>query len=254
MAAARCGWLSGVDAVVVAHSVTTTVPPADQWVVLTTGAVGLLITGLGLPADTGWWGKAMACLHMLSTIVHEVGHVTVSLIAGGKGHKIVIDSPFSGVTYSPKAPWLATIARIAAGYAAPPLAGLGIAALLDRGHAHTVLILTAALMVLVFPVSFGVLSKASVGAVGFATFAAMYWGSAGVQQWVAYTEAWLLLLCETVGLWALIVIRRNGSHGRLVDDAAALARKTLIPAPVWILAWYALHGWAIWTAAPLLWP
>jgi hypothetical protein len=247
-------WLSGVQAMVVAHEVTTTVPQADHWVVLTTGAVGLLIAVLGLAADGGWWGKVMASLHVLSTIVHEAGHMTASLLTGGKGHTIVITSSVSGVTRMPKGPWLANIARGAAGYTAPPLAGLGIAALLDRGQAHAVLILTTVLMVVVFPVSRGLLSVVSVGAVGFGMFAALYWGSAGVQQWVAYTEAWLLLLCETVGLRVLIVNRRNVNRRKLTDDAAQLARRTLIPSLIWILGWYVLNVWAIWTAAPLLWP
>ena len=123
--------------------------------------------------------------------------------------------------------------------------------LLDRGQAHTVLVLTAAAMVLVLLVSRGWRTIASVLAVGWVAFAAMYWGSAQTQQWVAYTETWLLLLCEPIGLWELVRVRTHGIESR--DDAMSLKNKTWIPAPVWILGWYALNGWALWTAAPLLW-
>lgn len=220
--------------------------------VLTTGAVGLLIAMLGFAPHRGVWRSAATCLHVLSTIVHEAGHAAVSAVTGGEVHRIEIHTPRSGVTFSSRGSWLSGIAKSAAGYAAPPLAGLGMAALLDRGQAHTVLVLTAAAMVLVLPVSRGWRTLASVLAVGWVAFAALYWGSAQVQQLVAYTETWLLLLCELAGLWALVQARTHGNQSQ--DDATSLANKTLIPGPIWILGWYALNGWALWTAVPLLWP
>jgi peptidase M50B-like protein len=213
-----------------------------------------VIAVMGLVPRTTLWSRAAASLHVLSTIVHEAGHAAMSLVTGGGVYIIEIHSPHSGLTVSWVNSRLSSIARSAAGYAAPPLAGLGIAAMLARGHAEAVLMLTTALMVMVLIVSRDLVTIASVLLVGAATFAAFYWGSAGVQQWVGYTEAWLLLLCETAGLWELVRARITGHQFDNGDDAAALAGQTYIPAVVWIVAWYALNGWALWTAAPLLWP
>lgn len=220
--------------------------------VLITGVIGLLIAMLGFAPQRGVWRSATTSLHVLSTIVHEAGHAAVSVVTGGEVHRIEIHTPRSGATFSSRGSWLSEIVKSSAGYAVPPLAGLGMAALLDRGQAHAVLVLTAAAMALVLPVSRGWRTIASVLAVGWVAFAALYWGSAGVQQMVAYTETWLLLLCEMAGLWELVRIRTHRNEYQ--DDAASLAKKTLIPGPVWILGWYALNGWALWTAAPLLWP
>jgi hypothetical protein len=228
--------------------------PAGSDVVVVTAMVALLIALLGLVPPSTWWRRVLASLHVVSTIVHEAGHAAVSIVTGGGVYLIAVDSPHSGMTRSWVNSWLSAVFRSAAGYAAPPLAGLGIAALLGRGHAHTVLLLTTVLMALVLVVSRDVITIGSVLAVGLVAFAAFYWGSAGVQQWVAYTEAWLLLLCEAVGLWALVHNRMSGPYFEQGDDAEALAKRTFIPAPLWILAWYALNGWALWIAVPLLWP
>ena len=223
-------------------------------VVVVTAVVAVLIAGLGFVPRSAWWRRALASLHVLSTIVHEVGHAAMSIVTGGGVYIIEVDSPHSGATHSWVRSRLSSVARSLAGYAAPPLAGLGIAALLSHGRAHTALTLTAVLMVLVLIVSRDVVTVGSVLVIGFVAFAAAYWGSAGVQLWVAYTEAWLLLLCEVAGLWVLVRARISGYSGELRDDAKKLAEETHIPGPVWILGWYALNGWALWIAVPLLLP
>jgi len=225
-----------------------TTPPPGWGMVLATGVFALSITLLGLVPPGTLGGRVAASLHVLSTIVHEAGHAAMSIATGGGVYVIEIHSPHSGVAYVWFTSWFSSVATRVAGYAAPPLAGLGIAVLLGRGQAHTALILTIVVMVLVLLVSRDLVTVASVVAVGLVVFAAGYWGSAGVQQWTAYIEAWLLLLCETAGLWQLVKYRFDN------DDAKALAQKTWIPRPIWILAWFALNGWALWIAAPLLWP
>jgi hypothetical protein len=214
--------------------------------------IGLLIAMVGFTPQAGIWRSATSSLHVLSTIVHEAGHAAVSVATGGEVHRIEIHTPRSGATLSSRGSWLCEIVKSSAGYAAPPLVGLGLAVLLDRGQAHTVLVLTVAAMVLVLPVSRGWRTIASVMAVGWVAFAALHWGSAQVQQLVAYTETWLLLLCELAGLWELVRARTHGNESQ--DDAESLRSKTLIPGPVWILGWYALNSWALWTAGPLMWP
>ncbi len=114
----------------------------------------------------------VSSLHVLSTIVHEAGHAAMSVVTGGGVHIIEIHSPHSGVTISWVPSWLPSVIRIAAGYAAPPLAGLGIAALLADGKVQSALILTVGCVV----------------AVGLVAFATQQWGSTGLQQWIAYLE------------------------------------------------------------------
>lgn len=239
-------------AAAVALPATVQVPSAGSSVVLTTGGVGLLIAMLGFAPQRGVWRGATTSLHVLSTIVHEAGHAAMSVVTGGEVHRIEIHSARSGATVSSRSSWLSGIVKSAAGYAAPPLAGLGMAALLNRGQVHTVLVLTVAAMVLVLPVSRGWRTVAAVLVIGWVAFAALYWGSARVQQMVSYTETWLLLLCELAGLWELVRARTHGNDSQ--DDARSLAKKTFIPSLIWIVGWYALNAWALWTAAPLLWP
>src|SRR4051812_12190004 len=146
--------------------------------------------------------------------------------------------------------WWSSFLTSLAGYAAPPLAGLGAASLLSRGHAPTVLALTATAMALILIVARGAYAVVTVLAVGVVAVAALYWGPTWVQQWVAYTETWLLLLGELGGLWALVDNRIRAAD--INDDAWDLAALTRIPSLVWILAWTVLIGWTVWTAFTML--
>jgi hypothetical protein len=189
---------------------------------------------------------------VLGTIVHEAGHAAMSCLTGGGVYLIEIYNPSSGRAHTWSSSQLSAITTGAAGYAAPPLAGLGAAALLNRGHAPAVLALTATVMVLVLLVSRDLITLISVLAVGLLAFAALYWGTAWVQHWVAYTEAWLLLISEIPGLFAVVMNRVCGDGDG--DDADGLALETRIPGMVWIAGWFALIVWALWSGVPLLWP
>jgi len=207
------------------------------------GIAALLIASSGFRSDRTWLRRVVDFPRVLSTIVHEAGHALICFLTGRDVKSIDIDSPDTGATKHADGPWFSSILVAFAGYAAPPLAGLGVATLIDGGRARTALIITVVVMALVLTKSHGFLTGAYVVAIGFVAFAVVYWGSTGLQLWMAYAEAWLLLLSEIVGL-----------RGFKAGDATVLARKTLIPGTVWILAWLALNGWALWVAAPLLWP
>jgi peptidase M50B-like protein len=219
--------------------------------VLVTGVAALVIAATGFVSRYAWWRRVVFCAHVLNTIVHEAGHAFLAVVTGGGVYLIEITSPDGGRTFPWHPSWFSSVLSSFAGYAAPPLAGLGVAALLGDGKARPALILTVVAMVLVLVVSRDALTIVCVATVGFVAFAAAYWGSTGLQQWVAYTEAWLLLLCELAGVWTLVRNRLRGHSGGDADD---LAQETHIPGPVWILAWLALNGWALWVAVPLLWP
>jgi hypothetical protein len=219
------------------------VTPLGWGSALAAAVAALLVAGSGFRSERTWWRRMVDSPRVLSTILHEFGHAVVCFLVGFPVSQIQVNSVDTGVTRFAGKSWLFVIFVGLAGYATPPLAGLGVAALIDDGKSRLALILTIVVLVLVLTVSHDFRTVAYVVTVGFAVFAVVHWGSQELQQWFAYVEAWLLLLCEIVGL-----------SGFKVSDGRALFRSTLIPGPVWVLGWLALNGWALWTAMPLLWP
>jgi len=255
----RCAVLSGTDSEVIRNvgestwSVTVPTPLPPWWVSALTGAVALFAVASAVVPRVSLLRKAMFAFTVLGTITHEAGHGLASVVTGGGVQFIEIHSPDSGRTWTWYPSWPSAVVTTAAGYAAPPLAGLGFAALLAQGKAPMVLALTVAAMALVLVVSRDVLTVASVVTVGAVAFVVVRWGSVEVQHWVAYTETWLLLLSELAGLWAIVKNRLRGVND-VRDDARTLAADTHIPALVWIAGWVALNCWVLWKAVPLLWP
>lgn len=192
--------------------------------------------------------------NVLGTLFHEGGHALVSVLTGGGVLRIEIDSPESGGTWHWNPSPFARVLATAAGYATPPLAGLGAAALLHRGLAPAVLLLTLVTMLLILLVTRDVLTFVVVVAVGAVMLGALRWAPPWLKNGIAYAEAWLLLTSEIGGLRALLANRFDGEFRGQEDDAASLAERTGIPSLVWIAAWFALITWAVWRAIPLLWP
>lgn len=207
------------------------------------GIAALLIAASGFRSERTWLRRVVDLPRGLSTIVHESGHALTCFLTGRDVKAIKIGSPDTGATTFSKGSWFSSILVGFAGYAAPPLAGLGVTVLIDGGRARIALILVIVVMALVLTKSRGLLTVAYVLAIGFGAFVVVRWGSTGLQLWMAYVVAWLLLLSEIVGLRKF----RTG-------DGDALAKSTLIPGRVWVLAWLALNGWALWVAVPMLWP
>ena len=119
---------------------------------------------------------------------------------------------------------------------------------------------TAAVAVPLLLVARGLFTWTVVLALGGAAFAALHWGDPLLQQALAYTLAWLLLVSEVGSLVGLAYEWWHGpdpdhyDDGSGYSDATTLAHLTRIPAPVWITLWFALIAWAWWHAIPLLWP
>jgi len=233
--------------------VNATVPTPGWWLVTLTG---LLAAGVCAASVVGLATRQrylLSRLNLLGTFVHEGGHALVSVLTGGGVYRFEIFSPDSGVTWTWYRSRLSVIASTAAGYAMPPLAGLGTASLLHRGHAAAVLTLTVAAAAVLLFVSRDLLTLAVVAGIGLSAFAALAWAPGWLQTVLAYTEAWLLLTSELAGLGHLVAARLHGEVSD-TDDAASLAGETHIPGPIWITAWLALILWATWKAFPLLWP
>jgi hypothetical protein len=221
------------------------------WVPVVTGVLALMVSTTGVLPRSTRVRRAAFLVNALSTTVHEAGHALAAIVTGGGVWVIRVHTPDSGVTSIWYPSQLSSIAISAAGYAAPPLAGLGIAYQLSHGHAPQVLTLTVAVMLLIFVVTRDLVTLACVLTIGAVAFSARYWGPLWLQTWVVYAEAWLLLLGEIAGLWAVLSARIGGYDPD--DDAASLAHMTHIPAVLWIAGWATLIGWAVWTAIPMLW-
>lgn len=178
----------------------------------------------------------------------------VSILTGCGVFRVEITSAESGGTWNWTPSPFAGVLTTAAGYAMPPLAGLGAAALLHRGLAPAVLVLTAVTMLFLLLFTRDAITGAAVVLVGAVAFCALQWAPGWLKNGIAYAEAWLLLTSEIGGLSALVVNRFHGGFRGQADDASSLAERTGIPAVVWIAAWFTLIGWAVWHAFPLLWP
>jgi hypothetical protein len=206
-----------------------------------------------LPRRT-WAHQIAFGLNIFSTTVHEAGHALAGCLTGGGVWVIQVHTPDSGITHTWHYSRASAIAINLAGYATPPLAGLGAASLLSRGHAPMLLALTVAAMLLILIVTRDLLTLLSVLTIGAVAAATLYWGPVWLQLWVAYAETWLLLLGEAAGVWAILHPRIRRGPVSLTDDATSLAENTGIPGVVWIVLWTALIGWAVWAGVPLLWP
>ncbi len=229
--------------------ITAVAPQPSAWLVALTGLVAALVTGSSIALLATGRRHLLLNLNILGTVVHEAGHALVACLTGGGVYRFQITSPDSGSVLS----WYTTRFSSIAGYAAPPLAGLGTAALLHKGQAAAVLTLTAAMSILILWVARDLLTLGCVVSIGGIAASTLYWGAGWLQVLVAYLETWLLLLSELGGLAALVMNRARGTHSG-ADDADELATDTSIPGALWITAWFALIGWALWAAIPLLWP
>jgi hypothetical protein len=238
-------------------SITQVIPPAGWWVPVVTGVFGLAASATAVPLTalrSRRLRTGLNLLNVVTTTAHEAGHALASCLTGGGVWVIQVHTPDSGVTYGWWPSRLSSIVTSMAGYALPPLAGLGAAVLLARGHAPMLLALTVAAVLLILVVTRDLITLASVVAIGAVAGASLYFGAVWLQQWIAYGETWLLLFGEGFGVLAITLNRvRLGFAGR-TDDAANLAQETHIPSVVWLAAWLALSGWVLWNAVPLMWP
>ena len=243
-----------------AETALTAVPAAGWRVGVVTGLFALVVAVVSV-ADVVTERRnvltklnVLIKLNVLGTIVHEAGHASISILTGGGVYRIEITSPDSGVTSFWLPSKLSSIATSAAGYAMPPLAGLGAAALLHRGHVTAVLSFTVVTMALLLFIARDVLTFVIIALVGALAFAIARWSPGWLQVWAGYTEAWLLLTSEIAGVAVLAACRLRGRRPGNEDDAKDLADETHIPAFVWITGWFTLLGWVLWHGVPLLWP
>ena len=205
-------------------------PDPDLWVVLVT-----LAAALGAVVPHGIWRVSRNAV----TIAHEGGHGLVALLTGRTLTGIRLHSDTSGLTVSRGKPHgLGMILTAAAGYTAPPLLGLGGAALLAAGHITALLWLATALLLVMLVMirnAYGVLTVLVAGA----AFVLVSWlTSPGVQAAFSYTVVWFLLLGGVRPAFELQSKRRRGGAGD--SDADQLARLTGVGAGLWFFLFHAV--------------
>jgi hypothetical protein len=167
------------------------------------------------------------------TVAHEGGHALVALLTGRRLAGVRVHANTAGVTWSagrPSGPGI--VLTTAAGYLAPPLLGLGAAALLATGHLGGALMLSLVLLAgLVFVIrnAYGLL----VVILAAAAVALVLWrASPLVQAGFGYAMAWFLLLG---GVRPVLELNRSRRRGRSAgSDSDQLARLTGVPGGVWI--------------------
>ena len=207
------------------RTATSTQPAPSAPLVLGTAVAALVV--LGVP--TAWH----AVRHLV-TIVHEAGHATVAVLAGRRLSGIRVHSDTSGLTTSrgaARGPGM--VLTLAAGYPAPAVLGIGVAALVSRGYAVGALWLLLVLLALVLVQVRNLYGLWAVLATAGVLVAVTAAAPVSVQVAVAHLVAWLLLLGAPRAVLELAATRRRrGPDG---SDPGQLAALTHVPAALWVL-------------------
>ncbi len=222
-----------------AQRISATAPAAPWWLVVLTGLLGLAIAA----APAVRTHAALYHANAVGTLVHEMGHATLTLLTSGKVHRLEISSPDGGATDSTAIVGIRSVLITLAGYPAVSLLGLAAAHLLRQGQAAAVVTELGVVAAAAAPFARGLLTWGTVAGT-LAGVALLLWGDVSmVYVWVAHAIAWLLLCSGVVGVLTLV---RNWWGGAPdAGDAFALQRKTGIPWPFWVLGWLALAGWCL---------
>jgi hypothetical protein len=198
------------------------------------GSLGLAGLAVFVPALWVW-------TQWFSTFVHEGGHALVALLTGRYLEALTIFASGNGCTssYGGNASF---IVKLAAGYSAPPAAGLGLLAALDRGiEARTILLVAIFIVVLLLVVTanafgvFVVLTTIAILAV------LLHLAGPTAQASAVVAAACFLLLAGLRDSVELYRISRGGGS----NDASVLADRTGIPTVVWVSAFAAFAVYAV---------
>ena len=207
------------------HHAFTAQPVPPKWLVLGSGVFALVIV-----ASPRVWAVARTVV----TIVHEGGHALMALVTGRRLGGIRIYRNTAGETRSAgRAAGLGVALTAGAGYVAPPLLGLGAAALLAIGHLTGMLLLSLVLLAgLAVAVRNASGMLAVVGALVCVAAVCLY-APATVQAGFGYVMTWFLLLGGVRPVIELARERRWDGSRR--SDADQLARLTRVPGGAWVM-------------------
>lgn len=228
----------------IADRLTTTQAAPPWWLVLAT-AIGALVL-VGFPS---LWRVTRNVV----TIAHEAGHALVALLTGRRLNSITLHSDTSGLTVSSGKPYgLGMILTAMAGYPAPPLVGLGFAALLGAHRITLMLWITIAVLAAVLIKVRNIYGLFTVCVVGATVFAVSWFGTDILQAGFAYLGAWFLLLAGIRPVLEMQRMRSRRYGGARDSDADQLARLTHLPALLWVVLFAAIALAALVAGAALL--
>ncbi len=202
----------------------------------------LMVAAVVLTGERTTW----RVLRNVVTIAHEGGHAVAALVMGRELAGIKLHSDTSGVTLSrgkPRGPGM--IFTALAGYPAPSLIGVGLAALVGLDRIQWLLwIVVGLLAVLLTQIRnlFGLLTVVGTGA---AAVAVIIWGNERTTLGFACAVTWLLLIG---GLRAVIELQRSrraqgsGTRGGppVTSDADQLAWLSHIPGLFWVVVFFGI--------------
>jgi hypothetical protein len=192
-------------------------------------AYGLGFVVLLLVVFTGSWARALV------TLAHEGGHYTVAILTGYRPISYELDDGGGGGTAYESDWWSPLrLLRYFAGYATPPLLGLGGATLIAGGHAWSVLVIALVLLLTSFLIATNRLTITVAALAVLGIGAALAAGGPQIQVAVAVGLVWLLLIG---GLYASVTIPRDSDE----SDLAKLQHDSvIIPRIVWQAAFVAI--------------
>jgi len=200
-------------------------PLPPRWLVLGSGVLALLVVG-----SSRVWPVARTVV----TIVHEGGHALMALATGRHLGGVRIYRSTAGETFSRGRPEGVGVALTAvAGYVAPPLLGLGAAALLAIGHLTGMLLLSLVLLAGLAIAVRNAYGMLAVLVALVAVAAVCLYASPVVQAGFGYVMTWFLLLGGIRPVIELAGERRHGGGRR--SDADQLGRLTPVPGGAWVM-------------------
>jgi hypothetical protein len=211
---------------------TAEVAAALTWPVLATAgiAAGLLVVLAG------------EVVGRVVTVTHESGHMMVGFVTGGRVKHFYLNADREGgATDFHRGPgWLGWVLTLFAGYATPPLIGLGGAVLLKEGLAWPLLWTAVALFFIAWVKARDEVTSLAVLAVaGFTAYVGLYGGP--VLKAAFATGLVVLLLFGGLRSAALVSLDKTSN-----SDPIQLARATWIPAPLWKVAFVAVALYCVW--------
>jgi Peptidase M50B-like len=167
------------------------------------------------------------------TIAHEGGHALMALLTGRRLDSVRVLRTTAGVTMSAgSATGPGIILTAASGYIAPPLLGLGAAALLATNHLASMLMLSLAGLAGLAIAIRNVYGMVTVVATGAVIVFVLMRGTVLAETAFGYGLTWFLLLGGVRPVIELHATRRRRSSSS--TDADQLARLTGMPGWLWV--------------------
>jgi hypothetical protein len=191
--------------------------------------LGTALAALAAVASSRLWPVTRTVV----TMAHEGGHALVALLAGRRVNGVRVMRSTAGVTVSEgQAAGPGIVVTAAAGYLAPPLLGLGAAALLATGHLTGMLLLSLILLAALTVAMRNAFGIAAVVITGAAIAVILWRGSALGENVLGYLLTWFLLFGGVRPVLELQRARRQ--RGDRHTDADQLALLTGVPAGLWV--------------------